>query len=262
VAPPNPPSNVLPYLQEAATGTGLPLSVVEAQNYAESGYGSNEGPSSAGAEGPWQFEPSTFASLGYTSGITDWSTSTQAYVKYMNQLLKQEGGNIFKALEAYNAGPGNLSAGASYASGIESSAGVSQSATAGSAVSTDASSFSIPLPIPGFPSISSSSLGTIGNSLTSGILSSLGIPNLKDLAQRLGVIILGFAILIVGISIISKGSSQKATPITINNEEAAPQAREVRSPVSRPRSARAAGGGAGAAAKTGGEDALKAVALG
>lgn len=213
MAPPVPPSNVLPYLQQAASSTGLPLSVVEAQNYAESGYGSDNGPSSAGAEGPWQFLPSTYTGAGGKAGTeNDWAASTPIYIKYMDSLLTEEGGNIFKALEAYNAGPGNLGAGAGYASGIESSAGVSQSAKAGNAVNT---AISIPLPIPGFPSISSGSLGTIGSS----IAGLFGLPNLKDAAQRLALILLGVALIIVGIAILTKGGGGKAAPVTVNNEE-------------------------------------------
>jgi hypothetical protein len=59
VSLPSVPQDIVKYIQEAAQGTKLPESVVAAQNYAESGYGTNLGPSSAGAEGPWQFEPRT-----------------------------------------------------------------------------------------------------------------------------------------------------------------------------------------------------------
>ncbi len=130
MSPPTPPADVLQYLQEAAKGTGLPLAIVEAQNYAETGYGANQGPSSAGAEGPWQFEPSTWASGGYSGSITSWADSTKAYISFMNSLLKQENGNVENALAAYNAGPGNIQAGMGYAQGIIAAAG-------GGAPSTD-----------------------------------------------------------------------------------------------------------------------------
>lgn len=127
---PSVPQDVVKYIQEAAQGTKLPESVVAAQNYAESGYGSNLGPSSAGAEGPWQFEPSTYTGLGFSIGsINDWGDSTSAYVKYMNQLLAEEGGNVRDALAAYNAGPANKSAGYGYADSILSQAGQSGSIT-------------------------------------------------------------------------------------------------------------------------------------
>lgn len=101
------PGNVAPYFQAASKATGLPEAVVAAQNYTESGYGSNMGPSSAGAEGPWQFLPSTYTGLGFnTSTINQWGPSTQAYEAYMKQLLHEENGNVRNALAAYNAGPG------------------------------------------------------------------------------------------------------------------------------------------------------------
>ena len=49
------------YLAAAATCPGLPPEVLMAIGEVESGHGSNDGPSSAGAVGPMQFEPSTFA---------------------------------------------------------------------------------------------------------------------------------------------------------------------------------------------------------
>lgn len=130
MSPPPVPANIVQYIEEAAKGTGLPQSVVAAQNYDESGYGTNEGPSTAGAEGPWQFLVSTFTGLGFNaSGITDWSTSTQAYIKYMNELLAEEHGNVRDALAAYNAGPGNIAAGYGYADTILSEAGQGQGIT-------------------------------------------------------------------------------------------------------------------------------------
>jgi hypothetical protein len=179
----------------------LPLTVVEAQNFAESGYGSNNGPSSAGALGPWQFMPATWSGLGFPPGKeNDWTISTQAYVKYMDELLKQEGGSVFKALEAYNAGPGNLSAGAGYASGILSSAGVPQNSTAqpGSAPAATPVTATAGFDPSGFLS------GLIGGLFGSTGGLSLGVSNLKDLSQRLGLIILGAGLIYVGILIISR----------------------------------------------------------
>jgi hypothetical protein len=125
------PSDVIQYIEDAAKGTGLPESVVAAQNYVESGYGSNMGPSSAGAMGPWQFEPYTWPSYSNLpfSDATDWSDSTDAYIKFMSQLLKEENGNVRDALAAYNAGPGNLAAGYGYADEILSLANQSPTLT-------------------------------------------------------------------------------------------------------------------------------------
>lgn len=127
------PGNVAPYFQQASKATGIPEAVVAAQNYTESAYGTNEGPSSAGAEGPWQFLPSTYSGLGFNvSTITQWGPSTQAYEKYMSDLLHQENGNLRNALAAYNAGPGNIGAGYGYADHILALANASKNLQIGS----------------------------------------------------------------------------------------------------------------------------------
>jgi Transglycosylase SLT domain len=157
VSLPSVPQDIVKYIQEAAQGTKLPESVVAAQNYAESGYGTNLGPSSAGAEGPWQFEPRTYTGLGFSaSTINDWSDSTSAYVKYMNQLLAQEGGNVRDALAAYNAGPDNLSAGYGYADSILSQAGQSSQITVNTTSSDQSGTSSSLNPLSGVSGLVSS----------------------------------------------------------------------------------------------------------
>jgi Transglycosylase SLT domain/LysM domain len=117
------PSGVTGYIQQAAQGTGLPESVVAAQVQVESAYESGA-VSPAGAEGPYQFMPSTWAMLGFPAGQEfDWATSTHAYVVLMRQLLDWSGGNARLALAAYNAGQGNWQAGLGYADQILSMAG-------------------------------------------------------------------------------------------------------------------------------------------
>jgi LysM repeat protein len=111
------------YLQQAAQGTGLPLSVVRAQVQVESG-GQPGAISPAGAEGPYQFMPSTWATLGFPAGQEfNWATSTHAYISFMRLLLAWSGGNVRQALAAYNAGQGNWQAGLGYADQILSMAG-------------------------------------------------------------------------------------------------------------------------------------------
>jgi hypothetical protein len=163
VTTPSIPAAIAKYIQEAAQGTGLPESVVAAQNYAESGYGTNLGPSSAGALGPWQFEPTTWNQLGLPPGEENsWPVSTQGYITYMKQLLQEEDGNVRNALAAYNAGPNNISAGYGYADSILAAAGQSQSV-----------------------SVSGSGTDTSGASLGGGVLGSLSgvVSSLSSIAD-------------------------------------------------------------------------------
>lgn len=115
------PTQYRSYVANAAAQTGIPASVVAAQINLESSFNPNA-VSSAGAQGIAQFVPGTFAAYGNGSPFNV-ADAFQAYINYMNDLLKQEGGSVRKALEAYNAGPGNLGAGAGYASTILSRAG-------------------------------------------------------------------------------------------------------------------------------------------
>lgn len=122
------PSDYQSLISNAAQELGIPESVVAAQIALESDFNPNA-ISPAGAEGIAQFMPSTWAEYG-TGSPYNATDAMNAYVKYMKVLLSDEGGSIEKALEAYNAGPGNLSAGYSYASTILSNAGVGTGSTA------------------------------------------------------------------------------------------------------------------------------------
>lgn len=191
------PQGIVKYIQQAAQGTKLPESVVAAQNYTESGYGSNLGPSSAGAEGPWQFEPGTYTGLGFSLGtINDWSDSTSAYVKYMNQLLKEEGGNVRNALAAYNAGPGNISAGYGYADSILSLAGQSGSITVATSDSTSNTGASLN-PLSGLSGLTSSitEIASVFKDLDTVVLDILN----PSFWLRIGAFLAGVFFLITGI---------------------------------------------------------------
>lgn len=117
------------WVSQAAQDTGLPASVVAAQIQDESSFDPSV-TSNKGAEGIAQFEPSTFKSLGIKGSPYNPQAAQQAYVKYMNQLLRQYNGNIRDALSAYNSG-GLTPAGYVYADTILSNAGISQRAKAG-----------------------------------------------------------------------------------------------------------------------------------
>jgi Transglycosylase SLT domain len=228
------PSSYVPLVTEAAQGTGLPYNLVAAQAQAESNFNASA-VSSTGAEGWLQFEPTTYAPIAKNVGVPTNSEfnpadETKVYIAFMSDLLGQEHGDIFTALEAYNAGPGNLSAGASYASGIMANAGVKQGTKAGSSATTTSASGVLPLPIPGLSTIlnalgigggggiSGDIFGTIAQDIGNTILKGLGLTSLKDLLQRLGLILMGFVLVLVGLWIMTGGTGG-GQPITITQTE-------------------------------------------
>lgn len=115
------PAKYRAMVDQAAKTTGLPVAVVAAQINDESSFNPNA-VSGAGAQGIAQFMPGTWASYG-TGSPFNAANAFVAYAKYMGALLKQENGDVRKALAAYNAGPGNLAAGYGYADKILHDAG-------------------------------------------------------------------------------------------------------------------------------------------
>lgn len=124
------PAPYTDWVQKAATGTGLPTTVVAAQINDESGF-NPAATSPAGAEGIAQFLPSTYADVGGKGSEYVAANELHPYIRLTNQNLKwadqnpQPGasGNIQQALAAYNAGQGNWQAGIGYANSILSEAG-------------------------------------------------------------------------------------------------------------------------------------------
>jgi hypothetical protein len=224
------PSAFQPYVNEAAQGTGIPANIVAAQANEESGFNPSA-VSPTGAEGWLQFEPATYNSVAVQAGVPYGSEfnvadETRAYIVFMNQLLQLEGGSIFKALEAYNAGPGDLPAGAAYANAIMNSAGASGTATTtGITIPNLLNPLGL---IPGLGGAGTSIGSSIGNAITgsigNSILNALGLKSAKDLFERLGLILLGAALIIVGLSMFVKGPLVK---ITNTAEKAAPEAAMV-----------------------------------
>lgn len=123
------------WVLQAAAGTGLPANVVAAQIEMESGFNPTV-TSPVGAQGIAQFMPGTYAAVGGQGSAYNPSNALPAYITLMRQLLTQFHGNVSQALAAYNAGPGNLPAGAGYARTILSNAGVAANATAGTTGTT------------------------------------------------------------------------------------------------------------------------------
>lgn len=246
------PAGYQQYVNEASAGTGIPVNVVAAQAQAESNFNPHA-VSPTGAEGFWQFEPGTYNAVAAQAGVprgTEFNVAdeTKAYVTYMNQLLQQEGGSVFKALEAYNAGPGNLPAGAGYASGILAAAHqprtLSSKGGSGTPINATLTSFPggslDPLNWPGqINNAISNGINSIGQSFINGLFNALGIPTLKDLLQRLGLILLGVVIILVGFSLLGKGIGGNS-PINITTSEntnedtgTTTRSRTTKTPVSR-----------------------------
>ncbi len=94
------PANYLADFKKAAAEYSVPWTVLAAIGKVESGFGQNDGPSSAGALGPMQFEPSTWALYGDGGDIMDPADAIPAAAR----LLAANGapGNLQQAVFAYN----------------------------------------------------------------------------------------------------------------------------------------------------------------
>ena len=94
------PADYLADFKKAGTQYGIPWTVLAAIGEVESGDGANDGPSSAGALGPMQFEPSTWALYGDGGDIMNPDDAIPAAAR----LLVANGapGNLQQALLAYN----------------------------------------------------------------------------------------------------------------------------------------------------------------
>ena len=111
---PKPVDELVGYYKEAEASTGIPWPYLAAIHFVETKTGRIRGNSTAGAQGPMQFIPSTWAVYG-EGDINDDHDAIQAAARY----LKAAGapGNMDKAIFAYN--PSNA-----YVTAIEKYAGV------------------------------------------------------------------------------------------------------------------------------------------
>jgi soluble lytic murein transglycosylase-like protein len=91
-------------ITQAATANGVDPALLAGLVKQESGFDPNAG-SGAGARGLTQLMPGTAAGLG-VSNVLDPVQNLNAGAKYLKQQLDAFGGDVTKALAAYNAGPG------------------------------------------------------------------------------------------------------------------------------------------------------------
>lgn len=98
---PEPADRLLAYYRKAQQASGIPWEVLAAVNLVETGLGRIDGVSSANAQGPMQFLPTTWAERGIGKGnIRDPHDAIQAAARY----LVRRGGlqNIRRGLWGYN----------------------------------------------------------------------------------------------------------------------------------------------------------------
>jgi Transglycosylase SLT domain len=193
------PAKYFLLVEDAAHKAGLPESVVAAQINLESGFDPNA-VSPTGAEGIAQFEPGTWSVYGHGSPFNP-ADAMHAYADYMGTLLRMYHGNVRNALAAYNAGPGDLSAGYGYADSILSAAGKGTNITSGGGSGQSPSGTT--------DSITGDLFGNIGGDIINAVLSALGIPSLSDLLERAFLVFMGLGLIIIGIVRLDKGGSDK-----------------------------------------------------
>lgn len=70
IVPPAPAGELMGYYREAEAATGVPWNYLAAINLIETRFGSIAGTSTAGAQGPMQFMPSTWAAYGQGGDVT------------------------------------------------------------------------------------------------------------------------------------------------------------------------------------------------
>jgi hypothetical protein len=98
--PPRPAGELLGYYREARRRFGVPVHVLAAVNLVESAFGRLRNTSTAGAQGPMQFIPSTWAAYGMGGDIRDPRDSILGAANYLH--ASGAPGDVRRALYAYN----------------------------------------------------------------------------------------------------------------------------------------------------------------
>lgn len=101
IVEPPPAEELLSYYQEAEAAFGVPWHILAAVNLVETGMGRIRGVSVAGAQGPMQFMPATWAAFGDGGDVNDYRDAIMGAARY----LAHNGGGrgeIDNALWNYN----------------------------------------------------------------------------------------------------------------------------------------------------------------
>ncbi|MGZ4129954.1 MAG: lytic murein transglycosylase [Actinomycetota bacterium] len=114
--PPPPPDALLRYYRQAEGRFGVPWEILAAVNYVETKFGRVVSNSSAGAQGPMQFLPSTWASYGLGGDIHDPHDAILGAANYLH--ANGAPANIRGALYHYNPVDAYVDAVATYAGAI------------------------------------------------------------------------------------------------------------------------------------------------
>lgn len=119
IEPPAPPAALLGYYQQAQQTYGVPWQYLAAINLVETNMGRIHGLSTAGAEGPMQFLPSTWAAYGQGGDVNNPADAIPAAARY---LLKHGApGDMQGALYAYDPTDLYVAAVSAYAQEMQSS---------------------------------------------------------------------------------------------------------------------------------------------
>ena len=98
--PAEPAEQLRRHYREAQRRFGVPWNVLAAVNFVETAFGKVRSPSTAGAQGPMQFLPSTWRAYGLGGNIHDPRDSILAAANYLRAFGAP--GNLRRALYAYN----------------------------------------------------------------------------------------------------------------------------------------------------------------